>query len=84
MAIALLIGKLHRRGAEPTPTPALPDSEKPGLFRVKGKRLVGRMTAQPDNCSVFCVMVIELPLSLVSIKPITTTTTTNFESKQSD
>ena len=33
MVIGLQIGKLHRGGGR-TP-PALPDSEKPGLFRVK-------------------------------------------------
>ena len=27
-------------------------------FRVKTNRLVGRMTAQPHNCFVFCVMVV--------------------------
>ena len=48
------------------------------------------MTAQSHNSFVFCVVVVELAvtgnqaLSLVSIKPITTMTTTNFESKQSD
>ena len=29
-------------------------------FRVKTKRLVGRMTGQPDNRFVFCVVVVEL------------------------
>ena len=29
-------------------------------FCVKTKRLVGRMTAQPHNCFVFCVVVVEV------------------------
>ena len=39
------------------------------------------------RCSLITARVLKrsgLSLSLVSIKPITTTTTTNFESKQSD
>ena len=33
---------------------------------------------------VFNILKFKWPLSMVSIKPISTTTTTNFESKQSD
>ena len=32
-------------------------------FSVKIKRLAGRMTAQPPNCSVFCVIVVEFAVN---------------------
>ena len=38
MVIGLQIGKLHGGGAEWGP-PAVPDSKKPGLFRVKSGKL---------------------------------------------
>ena len=38
MVNAFQIGKLHGGGGRTRPLPlALPDSEKPGLFRVKGE-----------------------------------------------
>ena len=37
MVIGLQIGKVHRGGGQSLPLPSvLPDSEKPGLFRIKG------------------------------------------------
>ena len=32
-------------------------------FWIKTKRLVGRMTAQPNNPSVFCVMVVKFAVN---------------------
>ena len=40
MVIGLQIGKLHRKGeSAPPPPPTVPDSENPGLFRVKLTKL---------------------------------------------
>ena len=43
-------------------------------FSVKTKRLVERMTAQPNNCFVFCVVVVEFAVNgnqALSLVPIT-------------
>ena len=54
----------------------------------KTKRLCAWAVILPANCFVlienWSLSWSKLALGLVSIKPITTTTTTNFESKQSD
>ena len=47
MVIGLQIGKLHI-GVESIP-PALPDSEKPGLFRVKDGYLMPKTYAEPTD-----------------------------------